>query len=97
MIKILKKKIDFFTIAEKILNEFYVVCLTKLTIFDQLTPKFDQKHHFLINNDNFSLEFQLLFKYLRSEVKLKVLNSYYLTFNQSFTNTFFYYLLIFKN
>ena len=72
---------NFFTIAEKILNDIYVVSLTKLTIFDQLTLKIDQKQFFLINNDNFSLEFQLLFKYLRSEVKLKVIGSYLLTIN----------------
>lgn len=81
MNKKLKMKMNFFTIAEKILNDFYVVSLTKLTIFDQLTLKFDQKRYFLINNDNFSLEFQLLFKYLRSEVKLKVISSFQLTIN----------------
>jgi hypothetical protein len=74
-------KINFFTIAEKILNEIYVVSLAKLAIIDQLTHKFDQKQQILINNDNFSLEFQLLFKYLRSEVKLKVINRYLLTIN----------------
>ena len=72
--KKIKMKINFFTIVEKILNEVYAVSLTKLTIFDQLALKSDQKQHILINNDNFSLEFQLLFKYLRSEVKLKVIN-----------------------
>lgn len=33
---------------------------------------FALKQPILINNDDFSLEFQLLFKYLRSEVKRKV-------------------------
>ena len=74
MSKKIKMKINFFTIIEKILDETYVVSLTKLTIFDQLTLKYDQKQYILINNDTFSLEFQLLFKYLRSEVELKVTN-----------------------
>lgn len=63
----------FFTIVEKILDKIFVVSLTNLTKIEQLTIKFDQKQLILINNDNFSLEFQLLFKYLRSEVKLKLL------------------------
>lgn len=64
----------FFTIAKKILNVIYVVSLTKLTKFDRMALKFDQKQKILINNDDFPLEFQLLFKYLRSEVKRKVNN-----------------------
>ena len=66
-------KINFFTIFKKILNDNYAVSGTKLTIFDELTQKCDQKRHFLINNGNFSLEFQLLFKYLRSEVGWEVI------------------------
>ena len=43
MSKKIKMKITFFTIIEKILNETYVVSVTKLIIFDELTLKSDQK------------------------------------------------------
>ena len=89
MNKKMKMKINFFTIIEKILNENYVVRLTKLTINDHFSLNFDQKRVILINNDNFSLEFQLLFKYLRSEVKLKVNNCYFLIINYTFYRHFF--------